>query len=126
MINVRSLFGSLATYFMGNTDCKQRLTLSLPIVPLTDFTLSNARRFYSSMGNPMGLKGLNSETIDELGSWFPKNGGSRKRSVTVDIKGHYPMVSSHKKKSVEYRCLTFADCRLQTADWLQIVLINSI
>ena len=25
---------------------------------LTDFTLSNARRFYSSMGNPLGLKGL--------------------------------------------------------------------
>ena len=23
-----------------------------------DFTLSNARRFYSSMGNPLGLKGL--------------------------------------------------------------------
>ena len=34
------------------------LTLSLPRVPLTDFTLSNARRFYSSMGNPMGVKGL--------------------------------------------------------------------
>ena len=26
---------------------------------LVDFTLSNARRFYSSMGNPLGLKGLN-------------------------------------------------------------------
>ena len=26
---------------------------------LIDFTLSNARRFYSSMGNPSGLKGLN-------------------------------------------------------------------
>ena len=25
---------------------------------LTDFTLSNARRFYSSMGNPSGWKGL--------------------------------------------------------------------
>ena len=25
---------------------------------LIDFTLSNARRFYSSMGNPFGLKGL--------------------------------------------------------------------
>ena len=35
------------------------LTLSLPIVPLIDFTLFNARRFYSSMGNPTGLKGLN-------------------------------------------------------------------
>ena len=35
------------------------LTLSLPRVPLIDFTLSNARRFYSSMGNPKGVKGLN-------------------------------------------------------------------
>ena len=34
------------------------LTLSLPKVPLIDFTLSNARRFYSSMGNPTGVKGL--------------------------------------------------------------------
>ena len=25
---------------------------------LIDFTLSNARRFYSSMGNPLGWKGL--------------------------------------------------------------------
>ena len=25
---------------------------------LIDFTLSNARRFYSSTGNPLGLKGL--------------------------------------------------------------------
>ena len=34
------------------------LTLSLPRVTLIDFTLSNARRFYSSMGNPTGVKGL--------------------------------------------------------------------
>ena len=34
------------------------LTLKLPRVPLIDFTLSNARRFYSSMGNPTGVKGL--------------------------------------------------------------------
>ena len=26
---------------------------------LIDFTLSNARRFYSSMGNPLEIKGLN-------------------------------------------------------------------
>ena len=26
---------------------------------LIDFTLSNARRFYSSMGNPLAVKGLN-------------------------------------------------------------------
>ena len=35
-----------------------RLTLSLPRVPLIDFTRSNARRFYLSMGNPTGVKGL--------------------------------------------------------------------
>ena len=29
---------------------------------LIDFTLSNARRFYSSMGNPSGLKGLTEGT----------------------------------------------------------------
>ena len=34
------------------------LTLSLPRVTLIDFTLSNARRFYSSMMNPTGVKGL--------------------------------------------------------------------
>ena len=35
------------------------LTLSLPCqLALIDFTLSNARRFYSSMGNPLGVKGL--------------------------------------------------------------------
>ena len=34
------------------------LTLSLPRMTLIDFTLSNARRFYSSMGNPTGVKGL--------------------------------------------------------------------
>ena len=34
------------------------LTLSLPRMPLIDFTLSNARRFYLSMGNPTGVKGL--------------------------------------------------------------------
>ena len=34
------------------------LTLSLPCqLALIDFTLSNARRFYSSMGNPLGVKG---------------------------------------------------------------------
>ena len=34
------------------------LTLSLPRLPLIDFTLCNARWFYSSMGNPTGVKGL--------------------------------------------------------------------
>ena len=34
-------------------------------MPLIDFTLSNARQFYSSMGNPTGLKGLNA-TIQNM------------------------------------------------------------
>ena len=33
---------------------------------LIDFTLSNARRFYSSMGNPFG-----SERVNEKGSFIP-------------------------------------------------------
>ena len=37
---------------------EDNLTLSLPRVPLIDFTLSNTRRFYSSMGNPTRVKGL--------------------------------------------------------------------
>jgi len=28
---------------------------------MTDFPLSNARQFYSSMGNPLGVKGLSDE-----------------------------------------------------------------
>jgi len=35
------------------------LTLSCPTSTFVDFTLSNARQFYSSMGNPLGRKGLN-------------------------------------------------------------------
>ena len=30
---------------------------------LIDFTLSNARRFYSSMGNPLAVKGLDKEYV---------------------------------------------------------------
>ena len=33
---------------------------------LIDFTLSNARRFYSSMGNPLGVKGLTVVTAYRL------------------------------------------------------------
>ena len=34
------------------------------LMTLIDFTLSNARRFYSSMGNPLDMKGLTtSKTI---------------------------------------------------------------
>ena len=35
------------------------LTAVVALMTLTDFTLSNARRFYSSMGNPSAVKGLN-------------------------------------------------------------------
>ena len=40
------------------------LTLSLSRVTLIDFTLSNASRFYSSMGNPTGVKGLKRPLLD--------------------------------------------------------------
>ena len=30
---------------------------------LMDFTLSNARRFYSSMENPLGVKGLKTDIL---------------------------------------------------------------
>ena len=33
---------------------------------LVDFTLSNARRFYSSKGDPLGLKGLKSYLLKKL------------------------------------------------------------
>ena len=32
---------------------------------LTDFTLPNGRRFYLSMGNPLGVKGLTVSTSEE-------------------------------------------------------------
>ena len=32
---------------------------------MTDFTLSNARRFYSSMGNPLAVKGLEDSEPNE-------------------------------------------------------------
>ena len=38
------------------------LTAEWALRALTDFTLSNARRFYSSMGNPLDGKGLRKET----------------------------------------------------------------
>ena len=37
---------------------KTILTLSLLQVPLIDFTLSNATRFYSLIGNTLGVKGF--------------------------------------------------------------------
>ena len=59
------------------------LTLSCPTNTFVDFTLSNARRFYSSMGNPLGRKGLrltpklfpllSAEDYQEITSTFTKN-----------------------------------------------------
>ena len=49
------------TFKLGNNEMSLgagALTLSCLIGTFVDFTLSNARRFYSSMGNPLGRKGL--------------------------------------------------------------------
>ena len=40
------------------------LTAIGTLMTLIDFTLSNARQFYSLMGNPLAVKGLISEVID--------------------------------------------------------------
>ena len=37
-----------------------------PKSDLIDFTLSNARQFYSSKGNPLGVKGLTPERYSEF------------------------------------------------------------
>ena len=39
-------------------DYLNALTAVGALMTLIDFTLSNARRFYSSMGNPLAVKGL--------------------------------------------------------------------
>ena len=48
------------------------LTAEWALRALIDFTLSNARRFYSSMGNPLDGKGLICEKWDDFENW--KNG----------------------------------------------------
>ena len=50
-------------YVGGTAGQCSKYSLSLPRVPLIDFTLSNARRFYSSMRNPTGVKGLTKLTL---------------------------------------------------------------
>ena len=59
---------------------------------LIDFTLSNARRFYSSMGNPLGVKGLTTSS--------PKTYVPIKASVPMQrkYKSHvgFPMVYDEK------------------------------
>ena len=53
-----------------------------------DFTLSNARRFYSSMGNALGLKGL----IAVLKSSFDVRGVTTTPNYSLDIISHsYPL-----------------------------------
>ena len=42
------------------------------LMTLTDFTLSNARRFYSSMGNPSDTEGLNSSERKWFTACIPK------------------------------------------------------
>ena len=52
------------------------LTLSCPTSTFVDFTLSDARRFHSSMGNPSGREGLNttsSKTYVPIFKHFPPN-----------------------------------------------------
>ena len=39
------------------------LTAIGALMTLIDFTLSNARRFYSSMGNPLAVKGLTNQLL---------------------------------------------------------------
>ena len=47
----------------------------MPIGTYIDFTLSNARRFYSSMGNPLGRKGLRAQDNENMTSYKGKGGG---------------------------------------------------
>ena len=72
MVKLRGLICSFLQIHLGwltSAHSIHKLTMSnyVPINPLTaewalraliDFTLSNARRFYSSMGNPLDRKGL--------------------------------------------------------------------
>ena len=44
---------------------------------LIDFTLSNARRFYSSMGNPLDGKGLEPKNVRTLGKLSPAKARAR-------------------------------------------------
>ena len=54
----------ITKFFERNKGRKLPKILPLLVVPFTpksdfiDFTLSNARRFYSSKGDPLGVKGL--------------------------------------------------------------------
>ena len=48
---------------LNDADKQLQLTLSIPKSDLIDFTLSNARQFYLSKGDPLGVKGLDTRYI---------------------------------------------------------------
>ena len=48
---------------MSSNDTFNALTALGALRALIDFTLSNARRFYSSMGNPLPVKGLTASNV---------------------------------------------------------------
>ena len=56
----------------------------MPIGTYIDFTLSNARRFYSSMGNPLGRKGLRAQDNENMTSY--KGRGEEENVVTLSLK----------------------------------------
>ena len=64
--------------FAYNRDCQifNALTVEWALRALIDFTLSNARRFYSSMGNPLAGKGL-SKATNEAPRSYDKNDNNR-------------------------------------------------
>ena len=67
----------------------QRLSQSNPsvsvsaLMTLTDFTLCNARRFYSSMGNPSDTEGLSIQKFSNFALYVVSLGN---RKVTSKIK----------------------------------------
>ena len=50
--------GVIAENGFVQNDTVNALTAVGALMTLIDLTLSNARRFYSSMGNPLAVKGL--------------------------------------------------------------------
>ena len=62
---------------------------------LTDFTLSDARKFYSSMENPLDVKGLTtptSKTLSELTITIIVNWGIISSS---EVRPHHPLTSTN-------------------------------
>ena len=65
------------------------------LITLIDFTLSNARRFYSSMGNPSDMKGLKGKAAEEP------------LSRAVYVRFHSSKVKDKQEKQVTYTCLLY-------------------